>query len=342
VTFLPVSVNLSRSSYFVLDSTAAVSSIDPQRAAELGVTNSHAPLLSLHGVDIPFAALPEQVSPNFGSQIGRVYEGTLGNDFFQRVVVEIDYGRSTVRLYDPASYQYSGQGKSLPLSFAGGIPVVQGKLKETRGKKQEGSFIVNTALDASIVIFNRYAESHHLLHSHWKMVPTLDSAVENAPGALVGRSKGFLLGPYFAEDTLVTFSKTDATGTSDPHLAGEIGGGMLRRFTVVLDYPHQRIILQPNSHFTNEEEEDKSGIALVAKGTTLKTFEIVEVEPHTPAAAAGLQKGDIIAGVDDDAAADLTLAQIRSLFRQIGYKYKLLIERNGQNKQVTVEMRRLL
>src|ERR1700690_3861277 len=152
VAFLPVSVNLSRSSYFVLDSTAAISSIDPQRAAELGVTNSHAPLLSLHGVDIPFAALPEQVSPNFGSQIGRVYEGTLGNDFFQRVVVEIDYGRSTVRLYDPSAYQYSGQGKSLPLTFRNGIPVVQGKFTEPRGKALEGSFILNTALDASIVI----------------------------------------------------------------------------------------------------------------------------------------------------------------------------------------------
>ncbi|MGD0963190.1 MAG: PDZ domain-containing protein [Candidatus Acidiferrales bacterium] len=341
VVFLPVSVNQSRPCYFVLDSTASVSSMDPHRAAELGLTASGA-VLNLTGVDIPLATLPQQESPHFGSQIGRVYEGTLGNDFLQRVVVEIDYGRLTVRLYDPGVYKYSGTGKSLPLTFAGGVPILQAEFTEPRGKVLGAGFVVNTALDASTVISNRYAESHHLLRSHWKMIPTLDPDLDGAPGALLGRSKGFALGPYFVEDTLVIFSKTDFPAAADPRIAGEIGADMLRRFTVVLDYPHHRMIFQPNSHFTNEEEEDKSGIALIAKGTALKTFEIVEVEPNTPAAAAGLEKGDIIAGIDDDAAADLTLSEIRDLFSQIGHKYKLLIERNGQNKQVQLEMHRFL
>jgi PDZ domain len=342
VAFIPVSVNQSRPSYFVLDSTAAISSIDPHRAAELGLTTTESAILNLNGVDIPLATLPQQASPNFGLQIGRVYEGTLGNDFFQRVVVEIDYGRLTVRLYDPSVYKYSGAGRALPLTFSGGVPIVQAKFTEPRGKVLEGGFLVNTALDASAVIYNRYADSHHLLRSHWKMIPTLNPDPDSAPEALLGRSKGFQLGSYFAEDTLVTFSKTDAPGASDSPIAGEIGAAMLRRFKVVLDYPHHQIILEPNPHFTPEEEEDKSGIAVIAKGTALKTFEIAEVEPHTPAAAAGLQKGDIIAGIDDDAAADLTLSEIRDLFRQIGHKYVLLIERNGQDKKVTVEMRRFL
>jgi C-terminal processing protease CtpA/Prc len=64
------------------------------------------------------------------------------------------------------------------------------------------------------------------------------------------------------------------------------------------------------------------------------------VTPGTPAAKAGIQKGDIIAGIDEDPAADLTLAEIRELFRQIGHKYTLVIERNGQSKRITVEMRR--
>jgi C-terminal processing protease CtpA/Prc len=102
------------------------------------------------------------------------------------------------------------------------------------------------------------------------------------------------------------------------------------------------MILQPNTHFTNEEEEDKSGIGVIAKGPALKTFEIVAVGPKTPAAAAGLQKGDVIAGIDEDAAADLTLGQIRDLFTQIGHKYNLLIERNGQTKQVELETHRFL
>lgn len=342
VVFLPVSVDHSRTSYFVLDSTAGASSIDPQRAAELGIAPAQPSTLNLAGLDLPLSTLPQRASANFGMQTGRVYEGTLGNDFFQRVVVEIDYGRLTVRLYDPSIYKYSGQAKPLPLTFAGGVPVVRAKFTEPRGKVLEASFVVNTALDASVVLFNSYAESHRLLRAHWKMIPALDPDVGPATGALLGRSKGFQLGAYFAEDTLVTFSKTEVPGAADPQISGEIGAGMLRRFKVVLDYPHRQLILDPNPHFIQEEEEDKSGIGVIAKGAALKTFEIVEVQPDTPASRAGLQKGDIIAGIDDDAAADLTLSEIRDLFRQGGHKYTLLIERNGQDKKVEVEMHRLL
>jgi C-terminal processing protease CtpA/Prc len=66
------------------------------------------------------------------------------------------------------------------------------------------------------------------------------------------------------------------------------------------------------------------------------------VLPGTPAAAAGIQKGDVIAGVDEEAASDLTLADLRDLFRQIGHQYKLVLARGGQTLQITVQMRRLL
>jgi C-terminal processing protease CtpA/Prc len=85
-----------------------------------------------------------------------------------------------------------------------------------------------------------------------------------------------------------------------------------------------------------------SGISLVARGPGLKTFEVVSVAPGTPAADAKIQKGDVIAGVDTDPAADLTLFEIRDLFSQVGHVYKLLIERNGQEIPVSITMRRLL
>jgi hypothetical protein len=38
----------------------------------------------------------------------------------------------------------------------------------------------------------------------------------------------------------------------------------------------------------------------------------------------------------------LTLASIRNLFRQVGHKYKLLIQRDGQSVPIVVQMRRLI
>jgi C-terminal processing protease CtpA/Prc len=68
----------------------------------------------------------------------------------------------------------------------------------------------------------------------------------------------------------------------------------------------------------------------------------VRVEPGSPGAVAGIHEGDIIAGIDEEPAADITLNAVRDLFRQIGHKYKLVIERNGKTQEVVIEMKRLV
>ncbi len=85
-----------------------------------------------------------------------------------------------------------------------------------------------------------------------------------------------------------------------------------------------------------------SGLSIVAKGPGLRTFEIVRVQPGTPGAAAGIHEGDVIAGIDEEPAADITLTSIRELFRQVGHKYKLLIERNGKTQEIVILMKRLI
>jgi len=111
---------------------------------------------------------------------------------------------------------------------------------------------------------------------------------------------------------------------------------------VIFDFPHQRIILEPNLQFNHSIDEDMSGLSLVAKGANLKTFEVVQVQPGTPAADAGIRQGDVIAAMDDEAAADLTLSAIRDLFRQVGHEYKLLIDRKGQSLTISIKMHRLI
>jgi hypothetical protein len=343
LVFLPVRINGGRPSAFFLDSSAAASSIDPARLAVLGLAPSPRTVLTMIGVDVPFAPLPAVARPNFGLDIGRAYDGTLGSDFFARAVVEIDYARQTVRLYDPSSYKYSGQGATFHLTLSAGLPVVQAKFTNQKGKLLDGDFVVSTANDDTVILFDHYAESHRILGGHWKTIPNVDPSLSAPSGAaVVARLKDFQIGSLSPEGLLVTFSNADLPGSHDSHLSGVIGAAFLARFTVVFDYPHQQLILNPNMHFPSDDQEDKSGITVVAKGDALHNFEVVDVNPGSPAAKAGIQKGDVIAGVDEDAAADMTLAELRDLFRQIGHKYNLSIERNGQSKQITVEMKRQL
>lgn len=341
LVFLPAHVNHSLPSLFELDSTAAVTSIDPDRAAELGIGIPQAPVLNLSGVDIMLDALPQFAKKDFSAHVGRPYEGRLGNDIFAGVVIEVDYARQAVRVYDPAAYQYSGSVKALPLTFAAGMPVVQAKFSGAGGKMLEASFIVNTALDASMVISDRYARAHGLSSSHMK-IPATDRELGGGEGGVFGRLGEFRIGPYRIERPIADFAKENLPGENDPRIAGEIGGGMLRRFNAIFDYARQQLILAPNGDFRFDDEEDMSGISIIASGPGSKEFEVTDVRGGTPGSDAGIQKGDVIAAVDDEAAADLSLAAIRGVFRQVSHKSRLLIERNGKTITLTIQTRRLL
>lgn len=339
--FLQVRVNLSQPSLFEVDTTSTVSSIDPQRAADLGVTNLRGPVLNLTGVDISLPEIGSVANNDFGARVGRAYEGTLGNDVLAGVVTELDYGRQTVRLYDPTAFRYSGHGKSLPLTMRDGMPAVKAKVEVAGHKSGEVLFILNTALDVPLVISDRFAQQHHFF-SHLKTVPVGPGALGVGGNAVMARIERFEIGPYEIDAPLAAFAQGKLSSREDSQVAGEIGGGMLRRFTLTLDYARGVAFFDGNSEIRTDDREDMSGISVVASGPNLKRFEVTLVRPGSPGADAGVQKGDVIEAVDDEAAADMTLVAVRGLFHQVGHKYKLLIDRGGQTRTINVTMRRTL
>jgi len=338
LVFLSARVNQSSPSLFQLNTTAATSSIAPTRAAEIGRSDAPSPVLGFEGLDVSLPALPLRADDTFGSRVGQTYQATVGDDFLSGVVLEIDYARETVRAFSPATYKYSGKGTTFPLKLSQGMPLIPAQAALARGKVVQGDFLVNTALDASVLISNKFLASHKALGERGRIVPAIDP-ISGETGASLGKLRGFKVGQLVPDDVLATFSDSALPDVGSP-IAGEIGAGMLRRFVAVFDFPHHQLILAPTTHFPDPDQEDKSGLLIVGKGPDYKRFEVVEVQPHTPAAEAGIEKGDIVAGVDAEAAADLSLLVTRDLFQQVGHKYKLVIEHNGETKEVTLQMRR--
>jgi PDZ domain-containing protein len=338
LVFLSTRVDQSSPSLFQLNTTETTSSLAPTRAAEIGRTEARSPVLGFEGLDVSLPALPLRADETFGSRVGQPYQATLGNDFLSSVIIEVDYARQTVRAFSPTTYKYSGKGSTLPLKLSQGLPLIPAQAALARGKVVQGDFLVNTALDTSVLISNKFLASHKNLGERGHIVPAIDP-ISGEAGASLGKLRGFKIGQLGPDDVLAAFTDSPLPDVGAP-LIGEIGAGMLRRFVVVFDFPHHQMILTPNSHFPDPDQEDKSGLLIVGKGPDYKRFEVIEVQPHTPAAEAGIEKGDIIAGVDAEAAADLSLLVTRDLFQQVGHKYKLVIEHNGESKEVTLQMRR--
>jgi hypothetical protein len=338
LVFLSSRVNVSEPSLFELDTTAANSSLSPDRAAEINRTNVSPAILNLAALDVPLPSLPAVAKANFGQIVGQAYQGTLGRDFLANLVLEIDYARDTVRAYAPTNYKYSGKGVVFPLAQGNGVPVINVRFALDKGKEINANFIVDTALDASVVLDNKFLAGRKMSGDRGKVMPTIDPFT-GQPGATTSRIRAFQIEKRFVDDVLAIYSDQPFPSAGVP-VAGAIGSQMLRRFNVIFDYPQHQLVLEPNINFPDPDQEDKSGLMLVANGGNFKTFEVVSVQPQSPAADAGIKNGDIIAGIDTDPAADLTILTARNLFRQVGHKYKVTVQRGDQTKEVTLQMRR--
>jgi len=342
LVFLPARVNSGLPSSFELDTTAARSAVAPARGAAATGSLPNA-VIGFPGVEFSLAALPIASRSDIEAAVGEEYHGKIGDDVLSAIVLVLNYRRQTVQMYDPAAHRpEKSQTAALPLSFSGDVPVIHARFILEKGKPVEGEFALDTSLDASVVFSNAFAERHKMFSSRVKTVSTIDPELGADRSVALARMKTFEIGTSSMANLIGEFPQRGWTPPGGASLAGAIGGGILRRFTVTLDFPHHQAYLDPNARFEDYDQEDKSGLALIAAGPGLKQFEVVYVQAGSPAANAGIQKGDLIAGMDGEAAADMTLADVRDLLRGAGYKRKLEMERNGKTYEVTLDLTRLL
>jgi len=120
----------------------------------------------------------------------------------------------------------------------------------------------------------------------------------------------------------------DKGAFANPDLDANLGGGVLRRFTVAFDYANRRMYLAPNALFDQPDEFDRSGLWLLGDGDGLT---VADVAASSAAAGAGLQAKDRLVSIDGEAIAKLTLPEWRQRLREwpAGKKLTIRYQRAG-------------
>ena len=347
-------VNNSRPLWFLF-STASTSVIDTRIAKELGLPVQGKEDLGgieaglIHGISL---ALPGVTALNqtvavlplefLSSWMGQPVAGLIGYDFISQFVIEVDYATSKMNVYASASYRYSGSGDVIQIKFIDKSPFIAVKVAMEGREAVEGTFEFATESSGVLVVQRSFAEAHQLLNS------TKSFRLGNVGGdegsmsrTLQGRVRNIQVGRFVINNPIVSFSRAEA-GKVATGGDGQIGGEVLRRFRLILDYSRQLIVLEPNKHLAQPVEADMSGFELVAEGADLKTLTINEVLANSPAAEAGLQEEDELIAINRRPVTEFSLEQIRQMLKREGKEYFLKLKRGSQTLQVRLKMRRLI
>ena len=264
-------------------------------------------------------------------------DGLIGSLIFSSYVVEIDFDRSLLYLYDPAEFESEKGWEEIPL------------IMERNAAFLETSITLDGKTQIPVRLLVDLGARHALALSvdpAKKIIPP-ENAIENLLGTGVrgdvfgpqGRIVGLTLGSYIINDVIVGFADKDSIPLP-ASCDGNLGVGTLRRFNIIFDYPYSRMYLKPNTYHLDPFEVNMAGIAM--SDTFERIKRVSYVVKDSPAFQEGIKKGDKIIAINGRKIERYTYSELYDMFRQEGKKVKLLIERGLETLKFKLKLRRLL
>ncbi|GAB4018067.1 hypothetical protein GCM10028808_51440 [Spirosoma migulaei] len=278
---------------------------------------------------------------------GLSIHGLIGYELFADLVVTIDFQRRELVLMQPQQYRYHHRkGERYPITILDRKAYLDA-LSIFDGIRFRPLRVVLDTGAGQALLLNRFHNGPTLpLPDKVVQVP-LGSGFNGLISGAVGRFQKVNVGRFQLDDMLVSFpdSSDFSLKIRDmPERQGNIGCELLRRFLVTINYPNRYIVLKPVRRIMRERfEHDMSGLELRAKGETLRTYFINNVNSNSPAEQAGLQVGDELLVVNRSLATTMTISDIyRMLQAGEGKLVALVIQRNRQRFTVRFTLKRLI
>lgn len=295
-------------------------------------------------LDLPrIPALPlDEVARSYGAFL----DGILGHQFLDRYVVRIDFDARTLTLYDPKSFAYTGSGSVLPIEVRSGVPIVKARFGLPGKSATEGEFLVDEPYPGAVQFATPFIREHDLLPAARALTPRLipggGVGVGGAGEQEEGRLEWIELGPYTLKLPLAAYAQAKAGAFARTDIAGILGGELWRRFSVTLDCPHGRMILEPGQHFGDPFNFDASGMTVKSAGPPHRQFVVTRVIDGTPAAEAGIRTDDRILEFDGAPAASLTVWRIRTALKKADADHVLKLQRGPAELTLKLRTRKLI
>jgi PDZ domain-containing protein/aspartyl protease len=348
--YIDVRLNGKGPYHFIFD-TGGANIVDPAVAKEIGVTGEgnaqgsgvgaqteSLQFAKVAKLEVGAATLNDQyfavlaTRAGFGVAEGGGVDGLIGYEVIARFLTTFDYAHRSVTLRMPGATA-GDAGAAVPFVFDGTTPMVAGAIDGI-----PADLTVDTGSRSSISVFKPFADAH----------PTIVPAALSAPGVngfgvggasigMLGRIASLQIGPYSLSGVIADFSRQEKGAFASPYVAGNVGGGVWKRFTVTFDYPHQTMRLAPNTAFAVRDVYDRSGLFLISRSGKPT---VVSARPGTPAAEAGIVKGDVIDSVDGRDASKMQLSELRDvLMGKPGTRVRLTLDSNGAKRETMLTLR---
>jgi hypothetical protein len=291
---------------------------------------------------------------NLSSHIGIPVNGIIGYKFFKNNLIEVNYEKKKITVHtdnESIRRRLNNKFKSIPITIEKSKPYIY-----------TNAVVDSVDIKAKLLIDIGNSDAFWIFENNKIKLPKKnfpDFLGKGFSGDIEGhraRIKMFSIDEFDFKKPIVAFPDSSSIRNVKmvPDRIGSVGGEVLKRFTVVLDYKDQKLYLKKNNKFSEPFIYNKSGITIQHNGLqwvqetvhleTVKVagslseaemaannngsggnfrykfslkpiYEIVNIRKNSAAEKSGLQKGDIIVSINNERPYKYSLQQINQLLK---------------------------
>ena len=351
LVIVPVSINNKGPFNFVMDTGVGITIItDPKLIDSANITTKRdIKLYGLGGQDYDAFVIPyiQANMPNISSFLmqaaflnndpfnlsnyaGMPISGLLGYDFFNSLAVRFNFSDSTMVVSRPENMRLLRKGTKIPITIENKKPYLIASIKMPDGKTVHSKLVIDLGAGHPLSL-------EHLVQQNGMPVnfiaANLGMGLTGPVSGYISRINEIELGRYKLKNIITSFPdqaylKTQVNVTPRD---GNLGIGLLKRFTIVLDYAGKAMYIKPNPYFKQPFEHDMSGMEYYFAGDDFDHLIIGRVEPDSPAYNVGLMTNDEITSINLKPVGKMSIEEIDAIFRsKDGRNLLLHIWRNNK------------
>jgi hypothetical protein len=253
--------------------------------------------------------------------LGLEIKGCLGMDFLSQYVVRIDFDQGRLALSRTPGRD---AGQAVPLQIGGGRAFVEANVF---GTGPANSFLIDTG-DIGLGSGRLTGSTFRLLNELGKLSRDGVSKVETGGGRMEVKQG-------FVESLTIGAFEHRRLNFGDARDADSLGLGFWARYTPTFDFPGKVVYMKASERHRVTDTPAASGLGLVKREGRV----IVEgIQEGSPAAKAGIVKGDEVLSIDDRKAGECAIIVLGRLLRGEGRTVRIEVRHGEVVREVAVRL----